>query len=58
MNTNARLALLGLSATLLLAACASQSFAGATVPEIGASTAAGAVTFLSGCVLVLRSRRK
>jgi len=43
---------------VLMAGIAGQAMAGAPVPEIGASTAAGALTLLSGGILVLRSRRK
>jgi hypothetical protein len=43
---------------ILLAGVAGQVLAGAQTPEIGASTAAGALTLLSGGIMVLRSRRK
>ncbi len=43
---------------LLLTGVAGQVVAGTPTPEIGASTAAGALTLLSGGILVLRSRRK
>lgn len=43
---------------LLMAGIAAQAMAGDPVPEIGASSAAGALTLLSGGILVLRSRRK
>jgi hypothetical protein len=42
---------------LLIAGIAGQAAAGAVTPEIGASTAVGALTLLSGGILVLRSRR-
>lgn len=43
---------------LLIAGIAGQAMAGIPSPEIGASTAMGALTLVSGAVLVLRSRRK
>jgi hypothetical protein len=43
---------------LLIIGVAGQAFAGNNVPEIGASTAAGAITLVSGAILVLRSRRR
>lgn len=44
---------------LLLTGLASQAFAGAVrVPEINASTAVGAISLVSGAVLILRTRRK
>jgi len=42
---------------LLTMGIAGQALAGNPTPEIGASTAAGALTLLSGALLVLRSRR-
>ena len=42
---------------LLTMGIAGQALAGNPTPEIGASTAAGALTLLSGGILVLRSRR-
>ena len=42
---------------LLIAGIAGQALAGISTPEIGASTAVGALTLLSGGILVLRSRR-
>lgn len=44
--------------TLLMLGVASQAMAGNNAPEIGASTAMGALTLVSGALLVLRSRRK
>jgi hypothetical protein len=46
--------------SLLLEASALQLLAGAAppVPEIGATTAAGALTLIGGAMLVLRSRRR
>lgn len=44
---------------LLMAAVAGQALAGAvSVPEIGMPSAAGAVSLLTGAVLVLRTRRR
>jgi hypothetical protein len=46
---------------LLLTGVAMQALAGsppAPVPEIGTTTAVGALTLVSGAVLVLRSRRR
>lgn len=44
---------------LLLTGLASHAFAGANpVPEINASTAVGAISLVSGAVLILRTRRK
>jgi hypothetical protein len=46
-------------AALLLMAATTNMFAGiAVVPEIDGSTAASAVTLISGAALVLRSRRR
>jgi len=46
-------------AALVLLAIAGTAFAGvAPSPEIDASTAASALTLISGAALVLRSRRK
>ena len=43
---------------LLLTGIASHALASTQTPEIGASTAAGALALLSGGILVLRSRRR
>lgn len=43
---------------LLIAGVAGHMMAGNITPEIGASTAMGALTLVSGAVLVLRSRRR
>ncbi len=47
-------------AALVLLTVATAAFAGTVVatPEIDGSTAAGAITLISGAALVLRSRRK
>jgi hypothetical protein len=46
-------------AALALMAVATTAFAGAALaPEIDGSTAASAITLISGAALVLRSRRK
>jgi hypothetical protein len=46
-------------AALVLMAVATTAFAGiSAVPEIDGSTAASAITLISGAALVLRSRRK
>jgi LPXTG-motif cell wall-anchored protein len=42
----------------LLVGLAGSAFAGVVAPEIDASSAAAAVTLISGGLLVLRSRRK
>lgn len=47
-----------LALSLLTAASAVQMLAGNNAPEIGASTAAGALTLVGGAMLVLRSRRR
>lgn len=49
-----------LALSLLLEASALQLMAGFApgVPEIGASTAAGALTLIGGAMLVLRTRRR
>lgn len=45
--------------TLLVAATAAQMMAvSAQAPEIGASTATGALTLIASAMLVLRSRRR
>lgn len=45
--------------SLLLAGLASHALAGGNpVPEINASTAVGAISLVSGAVLILRTRRK
>lgn len=43
---------------MVLTASATQLLAGNPAPEIGASTAAGALTLVGGAMLVLRSRRR
>ena len=43
---------------LLAAGVAGHAMASVVTPEIGASTAMGALALVSGAVLVLRSRRK
>jgi LPXTG-motif cell wall-anchored protein len=46
-------------AALVFLAVATAAFAGTvTTPEIDGSTAAGAITLISGAAFVLRSRRK
>jgi hypothetical protein len=44
--------------TLLVMGIAGQAMAGDPAPEIGASTAMGALALVSGGIMVLRSRRK
>ena len=44
--------------SLLVIASATTVLAGNNAPEIGASTAAGALTLVGGAMLILRSRRK
>jgi hypothetical protein len=44
--------------TLLMLGIAGQAMAGVNTPEIGASTAMGALALVSGGLMVLRSRRK
>ena len=44
---------------LLVTAAAGSAMAGSVdIPEIGAASAAGAVSLLTGAVLILRSRRR